>query len=144
MQGLSLLAGAATVALAYLYLVHFGYTSRAVALATALFCATSAYFLYFSSITLSEIPYALISILALWAIERQTRSPLEKPGWQIVLGLLLGLPFLTAQHRSGFSAGGLGDALSGRKAYSLGQSRSCIRRGAVGSLDDCRAATYPR
>jgi 4-amino-4-deoxy-L-arabinose transferase-like glycosyltransferase len=95
MQGLSLLAGAATVALAYLYLVHFGYTSRGVALAAALFCATSAYFLYFNTITLSEIPYALISLLALWALERQTRSPLEKPGLQFVLGFLLGLPFLT-------------------------------------------------
>lgn len=95
MQGLSLLAGAATVALAYLYLVRFGYTSRGVALLACLFCATSAYFLYFSTITLSEIPYALISILALWAMERQTRFPLEKPGRQIALGLFLALPFLT-------------------------------------------------
>ncbi len=95
MQGLSLLAGAATVALAYLYLVRFGYASRRVALVSGLFCATSAFFLYFSTLTLSETPYALISILALWAIERQTRLPHEKSSSQIALGLLLALPFLT-------------------------------------------------
>jgi hypothetical protein len=95
MQGLSLLAGAGTVALSYLYLVRFGYTSRGVTLIAALFCATSAFFLYFSTLTLSETLYALISILALWAIERQMRFPAEKPGSQIALGLLLALPFLT-------------------------------------------------
>jgi hypothetical protein len=95
MQGLSLLAGAGTVALAYLFLVRFGYTSRGVALVAALFCATSAFFLYFCTLTLSETPYALISILALWAIEKQTRFSNDKPGVQIALGLLLALPFLT-------------------------------------------------
>ena len=95
MQWLSLLAGAGTVALAYLYLVRFGYASRGVALIATLFCATSAFFLYFSTLTLSEIPYTFISILALWAIERQVRFPLDKTISQIALGLLLALPFLT-------------------------------------------------
>lgn len=95
MQWLSLLAGAGTVALAYLYLVRFGYASRKVALVSGLFCASSAYFLYFSTLTLSETPYSLISIAALWAFERQLRLSEVKPGSQIVLGLLLALPFLT-------------------------------------------------
>jgi len=95
MQWLSLLAGAATVALAYLYLVRFDYTSRGVALIASLLCATSTFFLYFCTLTLSEMPYALISVLALWAIERQTRFPRVKPGVEIALGLLLALPFLT-------------------------------------------------
>jgi len=95
MQGLSLLAGAGTVAFAYLFLVHFGYTSRGVALVSGLFCATSAFYLFFCTLTLSEAPYALLSILALWGIARQMQFPFDNPGSQIVLGLLLALPFLT-------------------------------------------------
>lgn len=95
MQWLSLITGAGTVALAYLFLLRFGYTSRGVALIATLFCATSAFFLYFSTLTLSEIPYAFTSILALWAIERQVRFPIDKTISQIALGLLLALPFLT-------------------------------------------------
>jgi hypothetical protein len=95
MQGLSLMAGASTVAFSYLYLVRFGYASRRVALVSGLFCATSALFLYFSTLTLSETPYALVSILVLWAIDREARLPHAKPSAQIVLGLLLALPFLT-------------------------------------------------
>jgi hypothetical protein len=95
MQGLSLLAGAGTVALAYLFLVRFGYASRRVALLVGLFCATSVCFLYFSTLTLSEAPYALLSILALWGLEKQRRFPTGQPGRQIALGLLLALPFLT-------------------------------------------------
>jgi 4-amino-4-deoxy-L-arabinose transferase-like glycosyltransferase len=56
---------------------------------------TSVLFLYFSTLTLSETPYALISILALRAIDRQTRLPQGKTSSEIVLGLLLALPFLT-------------------------------------------------
>jgi 4-amino-4-deoxy-L-arabinose transferase-like glycosyltransferase len=95
MQGLSLLAGAATVALAYLFLVRFAYATRGVALLSGLFCATSAIFLHFSTLTMSEAPYALLSILALWGLEKQRRCPTAKPGRQIALGLLLALPFLT-------------------------------------------------
>lgn len=95
MQGLSLLAGAGTVALAYLFLVRFGYASRRIALIASLLCATSAFFLYFSTLTLSETPYAMISILALWAIEKQIRFPADKITLQFGLGLLLAMPFLT-------------------------------------------------
>jgi hypothetical protein len=95
MQGITLLCGASTISLAYLFLVRFNYTSRGIALVCGLFAATSAFFLFFSSLTLSETPYALISILALWAIEKQTRFPTDNSALQIVMGLLLALPFLT-------------------------------------------------
>jgi hypothetical protein len=95
MQGITLLCGASTISLAYLFLVRFNYTSRRIALVCGLFAATSAFFLFFSSLTLSETPYALISILALWAIEKQTRFPTDNSALQIVMGLLLALPFLT-------------------------------------------------
>ena len=88
--------GRPTVALAYLYLVHFGYTCRGVALATTLFCATSALIsIILALLRCREIPYALISLLALWALEEQARSPLGILGLQIALGLGTGLPFLT-------------------------------------------------
>ena len=138
MQGLSLLAGAGTVALSYLFLVRFGYASRGVALIAAMFCATSVFFLYFSTLTLSETPYALISILALWAIERQMRFPVDKPGLQVTLGLLLAVPFLTRCYRYCVGTRRLAIPLSGRSPDSLGQPRGCIDRVALDYLDDSR------
>ena len=95
MQGVSLCAGAASVALSYLYMVRFGYFTRGVAFASGLLCATSTLFLYFCTITLSETTFAFFSILALWAIDRQVRFPFDKRSSQILLGLLLALPFLS-------------------------------------------------
>jgi hypothetical protein len=95
MQGVSLCAGATSVALSYLYMVRFGYFTRGVAFASGLLCATSTMFLYFCTVTLSETTFALFSILALWAIDRQIRFPFDKRSSQILLGLVLALPFLT-------------------------------------------------
>ena len=95
MKWLSVLCGAATVALAYLFLRRFNYFSGGVALAAGLLCATSSSFLYFTSQTLSEIPFALLTIPALWAIEAaQIRAPSFRRGRQFGSGVLLGLPFL--------------------------------------------------
>ncbi len=94
MQGLSLLAAAATVAAAYLYLVRFGYFSRRIAFASGLLCATSASFLFFSTQTLSEMPFALLLLGAIWAIDRDLRAPSSTRKRQVFLGVLLGLPFL--------------------------------------------------
>ena len=95
MQGVSLCAGAASVALSYLYLVRFGYFTRGVAFASGLLCATSTVFLYFCTVTLSETTFSFFSIIALWAIDRQVRFPFDKRSSQILLGLVLALPFLT-------------------------------------------------
>ena len=95
MQGLSLLAGAATVAIAFLYLVSNGYCSRGIALTSGLLCASSAWFLYFSTITLSEIPFALLTVITLWSVERSIRIPIESSLFRFILGVLLALPFLT-------------------------------------------------
>jgi hypothetical protein len=94
MQGLSLLAAATTVGAAYLYLVRFGYFSRGIAVASGLLCGTSASFLYFSSQTLSEMPFALLLLGAVWAIDRDLRTPSSTRKRQVFLGALLGLPFL--------------------------------------------------
>lgn len=94
MKWLSLLSGAATIGLSYLYFVRFGYFSRSVAAVSALVCATSPIFLYFSTQTLSEIPFALLVILALWTFEAQMQEPSGQGTGQFFLGVLLALPFL--------------------------------------------------
>jgi hypothetical protein len=94
MKWLSLLCGAATVGLSYLYVLRFGYFSRAIAGISGLICATSPIFLYFSTQTLSEIPFALLVILALWAFDAQMEEPSHQGIRQFFLGVLLALPFL--------------------------------------------------
>ena len=94
MKWLSLLCGAATIGLFYLYVLRFGYFSRAIAGISGLVCATSPIFLYFSTQTLSEIPFALLVILALWSFDAQMEEPSHKGIRQFLLGVLLALPFL--------------------------------------------------
>jgi hypothetical protein len=94
MKWLSLLCGAATIPLSYLYFLRFGYFSRSIAAATGLICATSPIFLYFSTQTLSEIPFALLVILALWSFDAHMEQPDSKGSRQFFLGVLLALPFL--------------------------------------------------
>jgi len=94
MQTLTLLAGGALAGLTYLYLVRFGYCRRSVALAGGLLGATSINFLYFATLTLSEIPFALLLLGALWALEEQVRAPQSSKARQFFLGVLLALPFL--------------------------------------------------
>jgi len=94
MQALSWLAGGAVPGLAYLYLVRFGYFTRGVALGAGLLCATSINYLYFSTLTLSEMPFALLLLAALWALEEQVRAPQSSKVRQLLLGFLLALPFM--------------------------------------------------
>jgi hypothetical protein len=95
MQGLTLLCGGSLIGLAYLYLVRFGYCSRGVAAAAAALTLTSSWFLYYSTLTLSEMPFALLSLLALWSLERQGERQFTRPWGQVALGLILSLPVLT-------------------------------------------------
>jgi 4-amino-4-deoxy-L-arabinose transferase-like glycosyltransferase len=94
MKWLTLLCGAATVGLFYLYIIRFGYFSRPIAAVSALICATSPIFLYFSTQTLSEIPFALLLVLALWSFDAQMEEPVGKRSRQFWIGVLLALPFL--------------------------------------------------
>jgi hypothetical protein len=94
MKWLTLLCGAGTISLSYLYFLRFGYFSRSIAAITGLICATSPIFLYFSTQTLSEIPFALLVILALWSFDAQMEQPDRKGIRQFFLGVLLALPFL--------------------------------------------------
>jgi hypothetical protein len=94
MKWFTLFCGAASVGLSYLYLVRGGYFSRSVAGISALICATSPMFLYFSTQTLSEAPFALLAILAMWSFETQREGASNQGTRQFFLGILLALPFL--------------------------------------------------
>ena len=94
MQSLSLLASAITIGLCYLYLVRFGYCKRSIAASAGLLCATSSEFLYFSTVTLAEMPFALLLILALWKLDSHVIAPSSSRNSQFLLGVLLSLPFL--------------------------------------------------
>jgi hypothetical protein len=94
MQIFTLLCGAAVVALGYLYLVRFGYCERGVAAAGGVICATGSFFLYFCVQTMPGLPFALLTISALWALERHLEHPRTSRWAQFGLGLLLAMPFL--------------------------------------------------
>lgn len=94
LQGLSLLCGCAALALFYLFAVRFGYCRRGKALAAGLLCATSVPYLFFASLTLSEMTFALLVTAALWWLEAALRRPASRPGADFLGGLLLALPFL--------------------------------------------------
>jgi hypothetical protein len=94
MKWLTLFFGAATVGLAYLYMVCWNYFSRSVAAAAALLTITSSYFLYFCSLTLSEIPFAFMVLVASWALDRHIAKGHLNRWSEFALGLLLALPFL--------------------------------------------------
>jgi hypothetical protein len=93
MKWLSLLAGAATVALSYIYVLRF-YCTRGIAAASGLLCAASGGFLFYSTQTLSEIPFALFLVLSLWSLDKHIRAPLRSRYFQFLLGFLIALPFL--------------------------------------------------
>jgi hypothetical protein len=94
MKWLTLVCGAATVGLFYLYVIRFGYFSRTSAAISALICAASPIFIYFATQTLTEIPFALLVILALWSFDAQMEEPVSKRSRQFYVGILLALPFL--------------------------------------------------
>jgi hypothetical protein len=94
MQIFTLICGAAAVAFGYLYLVRFGYCRRGVAAAGGVICATGSFFLYFCVQTMAGMPFALLTIAALWALERHLEHPRTSRWAQFRLGLLLALPFL--------------------------------------------------
>ena len=95
MQWLTLFMSALSVGLGYYYIVTCGYFSRPVALLAALLSATSHYLLYYSSLLLSEMPFAFFLILALLLLERFIRSDANRLSYKLVLAVAIALPFLT-------------------------------------------------
>ncbi|HUE70200.1 MAG TPA: hypothetical protein VMP01_04860 [Pirellulaceae bacterium] len=107
MQGITLLTGAGTVALGYLYLVRFGYFSRTIAAGAGTLCATAPTFLYYSVQTMAEMPFALLSIAALWGLELALERTSSSRGAQFGVGVLLAMPFLCRTIGATLIVGGL-------------------------------------
>ena len=95
MQWLTLLMSALSMGLGYYYVVTCGYFSRPVALLAALLSATSHYLLYYSSLLLSEMPFAFFLILALFSLDRFVRSDSNRLSGKVLLTVVIVLPFLT-------------------------------------------------
>lgn len=95
MQWLTLLMSGLSVSLCYYYAAKYGYFSRPVALAAALFCATSHFVLYYSTLPLSEMPFACLLCLALFSLDNFLRTRSPTPVATFFLILLLTVPFLT-------------------------------------------------
>jgi hypothetical protein len=94
LHSISMLAGAFSVALAYLYMVRFGYCSRAVALATGLIIATAPVVLFFSVQALSEMPFAVLLVIALWSLEYARKAERRSAARDVLVGVVVALPFL--------------------------------------------------
>lgn len=95
MQWLSSLSGALFLAITYLYLVRFAFINRWLAFAGCLFCCTLSSFAFFSAQVLSEMPFALSVVAAIWLLD----SYLEKNGEgsfleKAMLGAALAIPVL--------------------------------------------------
>ena len=84
----------AAVGLCYLYLTRCDYFAKSFALCSGLLCATSPMFLINATQVLSEIPFLLLVIVALWAFDGQHEETAWRGGRQFLLGILLALPFL--------------------------------------------------
>jgi hypothetical protein len=95
MQGLSVVLGGAVVGLGYLYAIRVQRCRRAVAGLALAICALSPSFSYFSTQTLSEIPFALCLLATLWTVGRELDSQdISSPQRQGAVGLMIALPFL--------------------------------------------------
>lgn len=94
MQVLTLLSAAAAFALAFLYLVRFGYCSRLTAAVAVLLCGTTPTAVYMSTITLSEMTFALLVIAALWRVELDLAGEERSRAGQIATGVVLASPYL--------------------------------------------------
>jgi len=94
MQGLTLLSAAAALAVSYLYLLRFGYSTRYAAFASVALAATTPFLLFVSTRLLSEMPFALLFLLALWRLELVSRRAPGRGLSQIATGVIVALPFL--------------------------------------------------
>jgi len=123
LKGLSLVCGAAALALAHLFLVRFRYASRQAALAATLLTGTGSLFLVFTTVTMAELLFAALTVVALWRIELALRQPRSR-GQALLDGVLLALPYLCRSVGIVFIPAGL---------FLLWQARRSLRWTAAGA-----------
>jgi len=89
----SILMAGLALGTTYLWLVRRGHTSRAAALLGCVVVGTSTHWLYFGELALTEMPYAALTILACWRLEREIEHDTDAPARSLVTGIVLALPF---------------------------------------------------
>lgn len=95
MKWLSAASGALAISLGYLYLVRWGYANRLCAAAGALICSLCVCYLEYATLPLSEAPFAVVNLCAMWILESYLRRSAQASRMQqLFTGVLLGLPFL--------------------------------------------------
>jgi hypothetical protein len=95
MQWLALTFAGLATGLSYLYLVRSNYTSRPSAFLAAALAATSPVYLYYGTLILSEMPFAVFTLVAMMALEGYLNLSTSRRGRQFFLGVLLTIPYLT-------------------------------------------------
>jgi hypothetical protein len=95
MQWLTLSFAGLAIGLSYLYLVAWGYTSRSAAFLAGTLAATSPIYLSYGTLVLSEMPFAVFTLLAMLALEWYLADPFSSRWGQFFLGVLLAIPYLT-------------------------------------------------
>jgi hypothetical protein len=85
---------ALALALAWLYCVRFRVGSRSSAFAGCLLAASAQNVLFYSSQTLSEMPFLVLLVAALWAGETRLRAVASSPAREFLAGVVLALPLL--------------------------------------------------
>jgi hypothetical protein len=86
--------GSLALGFCYLYLVRFNHCSRLIAFFSCVVCITISDFLYFSTNTLSEIPFFFLILVSLFAMESIAEKVLVTKGQLICLGIFISLTFL--------------------------------------------------
>jgi hypothetical protein len=94
MQGLSVLLAGAVIASAYLYAIRVQGSRRVAAALGLALCATSPVFAFYSTQTLTEIPFALCLIVTLWTVASEQERATTDRGRSIAVGLAIALPGL--------------------------------------------------
>ncbi len=82
------------VGIAYLYLVRFSYGSRPAVILSILLCMSIPGFSFFSGQLLSEMPFALSLVAALWHLDSYLETRPTSLKSKMLLGVSLSLPFL--------------------------------------------------
>lgn len=95
MQWFTLSLSACSIGLCYYYVVACGYFSRRVAMLAGLLAASSHALLYYSTLLLSEMPFALFLCAALFSLDRYVKTETRSIRHKLLVTLLVALPFLT-------------------------------------------------
>jgi hypothetical protein len=92
-QGLTLISAALAIGLSFLFMVRFAYASRTAAIAVTALVVTTPFLQFISTRALSEMPFALLLVGALWRVESALRKP-NTSGAQFLTGIVVALPYL--------------------------------------------------